>query len=161
MAFSSNSYIYHKHIKKKLEYALITSIFFTDDDFAPSFVTDRPLLEATSSQAVSNEEPSQPFICLISAQYDDQPESSNIQNLPQNYMQLEPLTTLISVQNDESQHSTTNLSDLHQTDSSTLNTKHGLQLTPAKINAVAVFNPEIVKPLPKGGVKIAEIYKTM
>ncbi|KAL4719529.1 hypothetical protein ACJJTC_016603 [Scirpophaga incertulas] len=33
---------------------------FTKEDYAPSFVTDRPLLHAASSQAESNEEPLQP-----------------------------------------------------------------------------------------------------
>lgn len=123
---------------------------FTDEDFAPSFVTDRPLPEATSSQAVSNEVPPQPSSGSISAQYDDQPGPSNVQILPQNDVQPEPLTTLISVQNDEQpQHSTTNQSDVHQTDSSILNTDQELQLTPAKTNVTAVFSPEIVKPLPK------------
>jgi hypothetical protein len=59
---------------------------FTEKDYAPSFVTDRPLLQATSSQDVSNEG-ARLSSSSVAAEIDDQPGPSNIQILSRNNVQ--------------------------------------------------------------------------
>ncbi|KAL4707715.1 hypothetical protein ACJJTC_014896 [Scirpophaga incertulas] len=71
---------------------------FTEEDYAPSFVTDRPLLQAASSQAESNEEPLQPSSSSIGIEMENQSRPSNIQILPQINLQPESITINSSTQ---------------------------------------------------------------
>ncbi|XP_018318432.1 uncharacterized protein LOC108732240 [Agrilus planipennis] len=125
---------------------------FTEEDYALSFVTNRPLLQAASSQAESNEEPHQPSSSSVAIEMVDQPEPSNIQILPQINLQPESITINTSTSGqigEPPQQSTTDQGDVSQAASVTINIAHELQLTPVKTNASAVFNTEIIKPLPK------------
>ena len=125
---------------------------FTEEDYAPSFVTDRPLLQAASSEAVSNKGPLQPSSSSVAAEIDDQPGPSNIQILPQNNVQPEPVTITTSTSGrigEQPQQSAIGQGDASQAAALNINSAQELQLTPEKTNASAVFNPEIVKPLPK------------
>lgn len=137
---------------------------FTEEDYAPSFVTDRPLLQvassqAASSQAASNEEPLQPSSSSVTSEMDDQPGPSNIQI----NFQLESTTINTSTSGqigEPPQQSATDQGDVSQAASVAINSPQGLQCTPVKTNASAVFNPEIVKPLSKAPRKPTRQKKT-
>lgn len=130
---------------------------FTDEDFAPSFVTDRPLAATTTPEIALNERsvlqpedqpgPSninslpQPEASPKNGEPDDQPGQSNIQsdNQPE-------LSTQTGGDDGQPKHSIPNQSRAQLNE---LNTDQELQSTPTKTNATVEFNPEIVRPLPK------------
>ncbi|KAK9887000.1 hypothetical protein WA026_019919 [Henosepilachna vigintioctopunctata] len=125
---------------------------FTEENYAPYFVADRQLLPANSSQAMSNEEPLQPSSSSVPSEIDDQLGPSNIEILPQNNVQPEPvtITTSISVRiSEQPQQSAIDQGDVSQAATLTSNSGQEPQSTPEKTNASDVFNPEIEKPSPK------------
>ncbi|XP_039754930.1 PHD finger protein ALFIN-LIKE 3-like [Pararge aegeria] len=88
---------------------------------------------------------------------DDQPGPSNIQILPQITLQPESITINTSTSGqicEPPQQSATDQGDVSQAASVTINSAQELQFTPVNMNASAVFNPEIVKPLPKASPRL-------
>lgn len=117
---------------------------FTSEDYAPSFVTDRSLSDANSSQqAVQNKEPEpDPSNTAVLVQ-NDEPELSNNPILTQNDEQPGPSKTLVSVQEDIQP----GLSNIRNTQQTVDNCRSPL-LTLNANKDLAIFSPETVKPFP-------------
>ncbi|KAK9876019.1 hypothetical protein WA026_011135 [Henosepilachna vigintioctopunctata] len=92
-------------------------------------------------QAMSKEEPFQASSSSVQSETDDQPGPSNIQILPQNNVQPEPviITTSTSVQiSEQPQQSAIDQGDVSQAATLTINSRQELQTTTEKTNASAV-----------------------